>query len=300
MLSDNAKQLAISQSIKDMKKEVYDSCQSLEYETNSVFNSNGQTPFITFNFGQSESFWGREIQKSILQVRLDGLGAEKRTAVFPKLVFTLKNGLNLKEGDPNYDIKQLALECASKRIYPDILSYDKLMEIYGYFISPMGCTRGDEVLHYTDSSGSHISSIEELWNTLANSNDVQIQPNGKDEFIDVSGVTVADSHSGEQLSTNVSRIVKNYDSKWVKVVTRGRDVKDERVLYCTTDHPLPVQGKGRVFAGDLVSGDVLTKSVVASWAGSADENADLNNDDLDYADEPTLGRSIVNRQPFKA
>ena len=39
-----------------------------------------------------------------------------------KLVFAIRDGLNHKKGDPNYDIKQLALECASKRMYPDILN----------------------------------------------------------------------------------------------------------------------------------------------------------------------------------
>ena len=32
---------------------------------------------------------------------------------------------------PNYDIKQLALECATKRMYPDVLSYDKIVELTG-------------------------------------------------------------------------------------------------------------------------------------------------------------------------
>lgn len=136
-IEDEAKRkdYATSQTI----KEIYDSCQGLEYELNSVFSSGGQTPFITFNFGQTTSLWGREIQKAILQIRLEGLGVEKRTAVFPKLVFTLKKGVNFDPEDPNYDIKRLALECSTKRIYPDILSYDKVKEIYGYFVSPMGC-----------------------------------------------------------------------------------------------------------------------------------------------------------------
>lgn len=30
-------------------------------------------------------------------------------------------GLNLNEGDPNWDIAQLAFECMTKSIYPDIL-----------------------------------------------------------------------------------------------------------------------------------------------------------------------------------
>lgn len=70
---------------------------------------------------------------------MEGLGKSKKTAVFPKLVFTLKRGLNLEPNDPNYDIKQLAIECTTKRMYPDILSYDKIVEITGDFKAPMGC-----------------------------------------------------------------------------------------------------------------------------------------------------------------
>ena len=138
-LSQKSIDFAIKSAIEDTKKEVFDTFQSLETEISSLFSGNGQTPFVTFNFGLSTGFWGREIQKGILQNRLIGLGEDHRTPVFPKLVFTLKDGINLKKTDPNYDIKRLAVECSAKRIYPDILSYEKVMEIYGFFISPMGC-----------------------------------------------------------------------------------------------------------------------------------------------------------------
>lgn len=59
--------------------------------------------------------------------------------MFPKLVFAIRDGLNHKFGDPNYDIKQLALECASKRMYPDILNYDQVVKVTGSFKTPMGC-----------------------------------------------------------------------------------------------------------------------------------------------------------------
>lgn len=121
------------------EKEVYDACQALEYECNSLYNSNGQTPFITFGFGLGESWESRLIQRSILEVRMKGLGADKRTAIFPKLVFALKPGLNMQAGDPNYDIKQLAIKCTSERIYPDYVSYDKVVEVTGDFKFPMGC-----------------------------------------------------------------------------------------------------------------------------------------------------------------
>lgn len=121
------------------KKDIFDAMQSLEYEINTLFTSNGQTPFTSLGFGLGENWFEREIQKAILQIRINGLGSEKRTAIFPKLIFTLKKGVNLNPGDPNYDIKQLALECATKRMYPDILNYDKIVELTGSFKVPMGC-----------------------------------------------------------------------------------------------------------------------------------------------------------------
>lgn len=121
------------------KKDIYDAMQSLEYEINTLYTSQGQTPFTSLGFGLGRSWVEREIQKAILTVRIKGLGKEKRTAIFPKLIFTLKKDLNLNAEDPNYDIKQLALECSTKRMYPDVLSYDKIVEITGSFKTPMGC-----------------------------------------------------------------------------------------------------------------------------------------------------------------
>ncbi|MEF1291152.1 anaerobic ribonucleoside-triphosphate reductase [Vibrio sp. M260118] len=121
------------------EKECYDAFQSLEYEVNTLHTANGQTPFVTFGFGLGTSWASRLIQQSILKNRIAGLGKNRKTAVFPKLVFGIKDGLNHKPEDANYDIKQLALECASKRMYPDILNYDKVVEITGSFKTPMGC-----------------------------------------------------------------------------------------------------------------------------------------------------------------
>ncbi|ENM5794601.1 TPA: anaerobic ribonucleoside-triphosphate reductase [Vibrio mimicus] len=121
------------------EKECYDAFQSLEYEVNTLHTANGQTPFVTFGFGLGTSWESRLIQQSILKNRIAGLGKNRKTAVFPKLVFAIKDGLNHKVGDSNYDIKQLALECASKRMYPDILNYDKVVEVTGSFKTPMGC-----------------------------------------------------------------------------------------------------------------------------------------------------------------
>lgn len=121
-------------------KEIYDGVQAMEYEINTLFTTNGQQPFVTFSFGMGDSWYEREIQKAILNVRLKGLGKNGITAVFPKLVMFLEEGLNLKQGDPNYDIKQLALKCSARRLYPDIISAKNNRRITGSSVpvSPMG------------------------------------------------------------------------------------------------------------------------------------------------------------------
>lgn len=123
------------------RKEIRDGIQALEYEINTLFTTNGQQPFVTFSFGMGSNWFEREIQKAILEVRIRGLGKTGLTAVFPKLVFFLEEGLNMNKGDKNYDIKELALECASKRLYPDIISAKLNRAITGSSVpvSPMGC-----------------------------------------------------------------------------------------------------------------------------------------------------------------
>ncbi|GAB2479504.1 anaerobic ribonucleoside-triphosphate reductase [Alkalibacterium psychrotolerans] len=138
------------------KKDIYDAMQSLEYEINTLYTSQGQTPFTSLGFGLGTNWIEREIQKAILKVRINGLGKERRTAIFPKLIFTLKRGLNLNAADPNYDIKKLALECSTKRMYPDVLSYDKLVDITGSFKTPMGCR--SFLQGWQDEQGNDVSA----------------------------------------------------------------------------------------------------------------------------------------------
>ena len=121
------------------RKAIYDAMQTMEYQINSNRVSNGQTPFVTVGFGLGTDWFSREIQRAILLNRIRGLGKEHHTAIFPKLVFTVKHGVNADPGDPNYDLKQLALESATKRMYPDVVFYENIVKITGSFKAPMGC-----------------------------------------------------------------------------------------------------------------------------------------------------------------
>lgn len=91
-----------------------------------------------------------------MRIRIKGLGRERRTAIFPKLVFTIKKGLNLHPGDPNYDVKQLAIQCSTKRMYPDVLMYDTIKKITGSFKAPMGCR--SFLQGWKDENGKEVNS----------------------------------------------------------------------------------------------------------------------------------------------
>lgn len=115
-----------------------------DHRLNTINNSNGQTSFTTITFGLDTSKWGRLVSKAILEARKKGIGKNKISAIFPKLVFLHRNDINGLPDSPNYDIKMLAVECSMLRMYPDWLSLDAgyLGEMYDKYqraISPMGC-----------------------------------------------------------------------------------------------------------------------------------------------------------------
>lgn len=120
--------------------------QGVEHKLNTVSNSLGQIPFITFSFGMDQSFWAKEVTKAILTERELGMGEDKLTAIFPKLVFTYRNEIHGEKGS-NHDLFLQAIQCSKTRLYPDFLSFDNpkdniLARIYeetGEILVGMGC-----------------------------------------------------------------------------------------------------------------------------------------------------------------
>lgn len=289
--------MSVAEAKKRTESIVYDSMEGVEYALNTV-QGNGQTPFVTISFGLSTSWAGRVVQKAILKVRINGYGAQSKTPVFPKLVYMLKEGVNMRPGDPNYDVKRLSLYCASKRIYPDFQSVDNTVRDLGFNPTSMGCFAGDHTVRARmgGDGGYATWTGEKLWEWAASQYGAQKQPNGVDEYVDVpSGdVTVADSHTGAERGARVLRLVKNYSNVWVrvKVVPETESNMSERkiVLTLTDDHPLPVQGKGRLYAGSLVPGDRLTSASgetlrVTSVTGCAHDGPSYDlTTDTDYFD----------------
>lgn len=126
-----------------VKRDLLQGFQGFETKLNTISNSLGQIPFVTVTFGLDTSYWGREISKAMLEVRIKGIGEKRSTAVFPKLSFLYRDEINGLPDSPNYDIKKLAIKCSTKRLYPDYLSLSAghLKEVFdrcGKAVSGMG------------------------------------------------------------------------------------------------------------------------------------------------------------------
>lgn len=241
------------------RKNIYDAMQTFFYQVETQYSSNGQTPFISMGFGLGTSWAEKEIQRAILYVSINGLGKDHRTAIFPKLLFTIKHGVNSEPDDPNYDIKRLALECTTKRMYPDVLFYENVIKISGSFKAPMGALAPFEMVTWKDAFGVHTTTFENMWSTLAARYDVKHQgTNGDDWFIDLpdGDVLIKDSHTGTVEFVGVRRIINNQPREWRRIT-----FSDGRVVQCTDDHPWEVRGRGRTFTDDLNVGDVVDRSI---------------------------------------
>jgi ribonucleoside-triphosphate reductase len=106
--------------LEDLKEEVQQGCESLFHNLNTLESRAGsQLPFSSINFGRDTSAEGRLVTKSILEASIKGVGKEHSTPIFPISIFCIKDGVNKKPGDPNYDLKLLALKSLSKRIFPN-------------------------------------------------------------------------------------------------------------------------------------------------------------------------------------
>lgn len=88
---------------------------------------------------------GRLVMKSLLLATEAGLGSGE-TPIFPIQIFRVKNGVNLNEGEPNYDLFRLACRCSAKRLFPNFSFQDAPFNLKYYKeghpeteIAYMGC-----------------------------------------------------------------------------------------------------------------------------------------------------------------
>lgn len=129
-----------------LQKELESGVQTIQYQINTLMTTNGQSPFITLFLNlDEEDEYAEEVAliiEEVLKQRIQGIKNEKgvyTTPTFPKLVYVLYDHNCLEGGKYDY-ITELAVNCSSKRLYPDYISSKEMKKIYeGNVFSPMGC-----------------------------------------------------------------------------------------------------------------------------------------------------------------
>ena len=129
-----------------LRCELKNGVQTLQYQINTLMTTNGQSPFVTLflNLQENDPYVEENamIIEEVLRQRLEGIKNEKGvyiTPAFPKLVYVLDEHNCLKGGRYDY-LTELAVKCSAKRMYPDYISAKKMRENYqGNVFSPMGC-----------------------------------------------------------------------------------------------------------------------------------------------------------------
>lgn len=127
-------------------REAEQGAEGMYHNLNTLQSRSGnQLPFTSINYGTCTLPEGRIITKALLEGSLKGVGKLHRTPVFPCGIFQLMKGVNRAEGDPNYDLYQLALKSTAKRLYPNYVNVDWSTNA-GYdkndpktYVSTMGC-----------------------------------------------------------------------------------------------------------------------------------------------------------------
>lgn len=104
--------------------EVYQAMEGFIYNLNTMHSRAGaQVPFSSINLGTVTGWAGRMIAKNFLLAFEKGLG-KGEAPLFPNVIFKIKEGVNFEEGEPNYDLFQLSLRVACRRLQPNFSFQD--------------------------------------------------------------------------------------------------------------------------------------------------------------------------------
>ncbi len=109
---------------KETDEETFQAMEALVHNLNTMHSRAGaQVPFSSINLGLDTSLEGRMVTKNLLLSVEKGLG-QGETPIFPISIFRIKDGINYKEGDPNYDLFELACRVSAKRLFPNFSFID--------------------------------------------------------------------------------------------------------------------------------------------------------------------------------
>lgn len=129
-----------------LKYELEQGVQTIQYQLNTLVTTNGQAPFVTlFLELRDDDPYENEVAliiEEILKQRLQGVMNSDGVYVtpsFPKLIYVVDEHNCLRGGKYDY-LTHLAAKCTIKRSYPDYISAKKMREQFdGEVFSCMGC-----------------------------------------------------------------------------------------------------------------------------------------------------------------
>ena len=159
-------------------KEASQAAEGMYHNLNTLQSRSGnQLPFTSINYGTCTLPEGRMIIEVLLQGSIKGVGKLHKTAIFPCGIFQCMKGVNREEGDPNYDLFQLALRSTAQRLYPNYANVDWSVNA-GYdkndprtYVSTMGCRtyNGFDIngLGYLKDGRGNIAPVTIIMPTLA-------------------------------------------------------------------------------------------------------------------------------------
>jgi ribonucleoside-triphosphate reductase len=152
---------------KQLRKEVKDGVQTIQYQILTLLTTNGQTPFVTVYMYLNEAKSEQEkkdlaliIEETLLQ-RYQGVKNEKGvyyTPAFPKLIYVTADGVNIDETDPYWYLTELAAKCIARRMVPDCISEKKMLEFKGDVYTCMGCRSFLTPDRFTDAGIGNIAN----------------------------------------------------------------------------------------------------------------------------------------------
>ena len=106
-------------------KELQQAVEGMYHNLNTLQSRSGnQLPFTSINYGTCTLTEGRMVTKALLEGSLKGVGKFHKTSIFPCGIFQCMKGVNRHDGDPNYDLFQLALKSTAQRLYPNYANVD--------------------------------------------------------------------------------------------------------------------------------------------------------------------------------
>lgn len=123
---------AYEEAYKETDRQTYQSMEGFIHNLNTMHSRAGaQVPFSSINFGTDTSLEGRMVSKNLLLSLEKGLG-NGETAIFPILIFKVKEGVNLNPEDPNYDLFKLSCRVSAKRLFPNFSFLDAPFNLKSY------------------------------------------------------------------------------------------------------------------------------------------------------------------------